>query len=62
MAGQNKVRWEFQAERGGKKAESGRCHVAAKGDRHHITLPVNHEHRGKTHSNRNWLIYDVRAS
>lgn len=34
MTGRNRVRWEFQAERGGKKAVSERCLVATEGERH----------------------------
>lgn len=34
MTGQNRVRWKLKADRGGKKAVSGRCHVATEGERH----------------------------
>ena len=48
MAAWNRVRWEFQAEiEEKKKVESGRCHVAAEGDRCSETLLVNHEPHGK---------------
>ena len=56
MAGQNRVRWDLQADRGGKKAESGRCHVATKGDRHPRTLLVNCKPHGNTQNNKNGLI------
>ena len=61
MAQQNRARWKFQADRGGKKAESGRCHVTAEGDRCQRTLPVNL----KPHGDRlieMGLIQDVRVS
>ena len=43
-------------DRGEKKVESGRGHVAAKGDRCPRILLVNHEPRGKIQINRNGLI------
>ena len=46
--GQNRVRQKFQTDGGGKKAESGRQHVAAEGDRHWRNLMVNHEPHSDT--------------
>ena len=43
-------------DRGEKKAESKRHHVAAEGDRCPETLPVNHEPHGKIQNNINGLI------
>ena len=49
MTGKNRARLEFQAGVEEKnKVESGRCHVAAKGDRQPKTLLVNHEPCDKT--------------
>ena len=50
MAGQMRIRQEFQADRGEKKAESSRGHVATKEERFlpARTLPVNHQPHEKT--------------
>lgn len=34
VTGQSRGRWEFQAERGEEKVESGKCHITAKEERH----------------------------
>ena len=42
MTGQNRVRQEFQENRGGKKVESERHNEAAEGERYTGTLLVGH--------------------
>ena len=56
MTGQTRVRREFQADRGGKKAESEKCHVSVKGDRY--PKPY-HKSYGKIQNNRNGFIQNV---
>ena len=58
MTGQNRVRWEFQADRE-KKAESKRCHVAAEVV---ICGTGKLQSSGDTQINENGLIQDIRAS
>ena len=56
MAGQKRVRREFQTDKGGKNAESKRRHAAYEGDRCLGILPVSHEFHGKIQNNRNGFI------